>query len=114
MKRLSYHCVINYTWAVLNHYSEFNGHPLSSPKLRRIFGKHHIALFFKPGNSERDRSQTTTHGSAVHLYLKVKGHSFQDSTTNVLSRKEQWLEGVVKELIFVRLQPFVHLQQSDK
>lgn len=60
MKWLSYHCVINYTWAVLNHHSEFNGHPLSSPKLRRIFSKHHIALFFKPGTSERDRNQTTT------------------------------------------------------
>lgn len=54
---------INYTWAVLNHYSEFNGHPLSSPILRRIF-----ALFFKPGNSERDRNQTTTLQNMAQLF----------------------------------------------
>lgn len=68
MKRLNYHCAINYTWAVLNHYSKFNGHSLSPPKLRRIFGKHHIALFFKQGNSESDRNQTTTLQNMAQLF----------------------------------------------
>lgn len=66
--------------------------------------------------AERERERETKqplykkHGSAVHLHLKVKGHSFQDSNLKVLSREERWFKRGVKELIFVRLEPFVHLQ----
>ena len=42
--------------------------------------------------------------SAVHLHLKEKGHSFEDSEVQILAREDRWFERGVKEAIHVKLE----------
>jgi len=42
--------------------------------------------------------------SAVHLYLKEKGHSFEDSNVHILDREDRLFERGVEEPIYVKLE----------
>ena len=39
--------------------------------------------------------------SAVHLHVKEKGHSVDDSNVHILDREERWFDRRVKEAIYV-------------
>ena len=41
---------------------------------------------------------------AVHLHLKEKGHSFEDSDVHILERDDRWFERGMKEAIYVHLE----------
>lgn len=71
--------------------------------------QHLICLLFVPAcfvlwvdRQKYRRDHSSGQESAVHLHLKDKGHSFEDS--NVKVAREDVLKGGVKEAIFVRLE----------
>ena len=57
----------------------------------------------KPTAIDR-RVNSSGQDSAVHLHLKKKNHSFEDSSVNILSREDRWFERRVKESIYVKLE----------
>ena len=54
--------------------------------------------------SQHRRSTSSGQDSAVHLHLKEKGHSFDDSNVRILDREDRWFERGVKEAIYVHLE----------
>ena len=42
--------------------------------------------------------------SAVHLHLKEKGHSFEDSKVHILDREDRWFGTGIREAIYVKLE----------
>ena len=44
------------------------------------------------------------HDSVLHLHLKEKGHSFEDSNVHVVAREDRWFERGVKEAIYVHIE----------
>ena len=52
--------------------------------------------------AQHRRATTSGQDSAVHLHLKDKGHSFEDSNVRILAREDRWFERGVKEAIFVK------------
>lgn len=46
---------------------------------------------------------TETTCSAVHLHLKDRGHSLEDSNVHILVREDIWFERGVKESVCVKL-----------
>ncbi len=54
--------------------------------------------------AQHRRANSSGQESAVHLHLKDKDHSFEDSNVKVLAREDRWFERGVKEAIYVKLE----------
>ena len=54
--------------------------------------------------AQHRRATSLGQDSAVHLHLKEKGHSFEDSNVQVLDGEDRWFEREVKEAIHVHLE----------
>jgi len=50
------------------------------------------------------RATSSGQDSAVHLHLKEKRNSFEDSNVHILDREDRWFETGVKEAINVKLE----------
>lgn len=51
-------------------------------------------------NSRRmvqNRANSSGQESAVHLHVKIKGHSFEDSFVDILYQEDRWFERGLKE-----------------
>ena len=53
--------------------------------------------------AQHRRATFSGQDSAVHLHLKVSGHSYEDDQGRILAREARWFERGVKEAIHVKL-----------
>ena len=59
------------------------------------------------------RVNSSGQDSAIHLHLKEKNHSFEDSNVNTLARKDRWFDGGVKESIYWKLEVQIPRQLNN-
>ena len=68
-------------------------------------------MFLEPGYgshpgemAQHQRASSSVQDSAVHFYLKEKGHSFEDEKVHVLDREDRRFDRGVKEVVYVKLE----------
>ena len=54
--------------------------------------------------AQHRRACSSSQDSAVHLHLKEKGPSYEDSNVHILDREDRWFERGVEEAIYVKLE----------